>query len=81
MAGASAPRWSWGVLGAWLGFLVGAIPGLLIDVVTNGGGYVALLGHAGALAGAYLGLRRFGLPRPAGDPLPVNRGSPGHGRG
>jgi len=35
--------------------------------VTSSGWYVAVLGHAGALAGAYVGLRRFGLPRPAGN--------------
>lgn len=55
-----------GVVGAWLGFLAGAIPGVLIDVATSSGWYVAVPGHAGALAGASVGLRRFGLPRPAG---------------
>lgn len=47
-----------GLLGAWLGFLAGALPGVLIDVIVGDGIYVALLGHAGAAIGALVGLRR-----------------------
>ncbi|MBW9206615.1 hypothetical protein KV102_12505 [Mumia sp. zg.B53] len=41
-----------GVLGAWAGFLVLALLGVVVDVVAGTGTYVALLGHAGAVLGA-----------------------------
>ena len=49
-----------GVLGAWLGFIGGAIVGVTIDVVAHTGIYVAVLGHLGALAGTALILRSGG---------------------
>lgn len=48
-----------GVLGAWLGFIVGAIPGLVLDVVLGDGRFLALLGHIGAVGGALVAVMRF----------------------
>lgn len=39
-------------VGAWLGFLVGAVPGVVADVISGSGIYVAVVGHIGAAAGA-----------------------------
>ncbi|HSJ83226.1 MAG TPA: hypothetical protein VLA91_05345 [Acidimicrobiia bacterium] len=41
-----------GVVAAWLGFLAGAILGILFDILAGTGSMVAWLGHAAALAGA-----------------------------
>lgn len=41
-----------GVIGAWVGFAAGAIPGVILDVSTAGGSWLPWLGHAGALVGA-----------------------------
>jgi hypothetical protein len=45
-----------GLLGAWLGFVAGAVPGVLLDIVLTNGVYVALLGHVGAAAGAIVAI-------------------------
>lgn len=47
-----------GLLGAWAGFAVGGLAGAAIDVVLRSGELVALLGHAGAVALAYLAVTR-----------------------
>ncbi|MFC7406039.1 hypothetical protein [Georgenia alba] len=43
-----------GLVGAWLGFLAGALVGVVFDVVLLDGIYVALFGHAFAVVGAVL---------------------------
>jgi hypothetical protein len=40
------------VVAAWLGFLAGAILGVLLDILAGTGSMVAWLGHAAALRGA-----------------------------
>lgn len=50
-----------GLVGAWLGFLVGAMPGVLLDVILADGVYLPLFGHVAALAGAAIAVR---------DPVP-----------
>jgi hypothetical protein len=56
-------RWSPGValgrglLGAWAGFVVGAIVGVTIDIVSHNGAYVAIVGHLGAAVGTASTLR------------------------
>jgi hypothetical protein len=47
-----------GLAGAWAGFVVGAIVGLAIDIVSHDGVYVAVVGHLGAVAGTAAALRR-----------------------
>lgn len=59
-----APAIARGVAGAWLGFAAGALAGVAIDVVLGDGIFVAIVGHALAVAGAIVALRRF--PRSAG---------------
>ena len=59
-----APR-SWrslalGVVGTWMGFIVGGIVGVTVDVILATGIYVAIVGHLAAAAGAFLTLARFG---------------------
>lgn len=39
-------------VGAWVGFVAGAVPGVIADILSGSGGYVAVLGHAGAAVGA-----------------------------
>lgn len=51
-----------GFLGAWLGFVVGALPGLVVDVLTSSGANLALFGHAGAVVGATVAVARVRLP-------------------
>jgi hypothetical protein len=45
-----------GLLGAWIGFVLGAIVGVTVDIVTHNGYYLAVVGHLGAVAGATLAL-------------------------
>lgn len=54
-----------GLGGAWLGFGVGALVGVVIDVVTAGGTFVPVLGHAGAVAGTAIAHSRAGERRQA----------------
>ena len=49
----------YGVAGAWLGFIVCGVPGLLIDVALGDGKFVAILGHLGAVCGAAFALTRL----------------------
>jgi hypothetical protein len=49
-----------GLVGAWVGFVVGGTVGLMVDVVSHSGQYVAILGHLGAIVGTASMLR----PRP-----------------
>lgn len=52
-----------GLLGAWLGFVAGAIPGVVLDVILADGVYVALLGHIVATVGAIVAVRQaFAAP-------------------
>jgi hypothetical protein len=48
-----------GVVGAWVGFVVGAIIGVAIDVVVRSGIYLAIVGHLMAVVGAVVALTRF----------------------
>jgi hypothetical protein len=41
-------------LGAWAGFAIGAVPGVVIDVVLRDGIFVAIIGHLAALVAAGL---------------------------
>lgn len=49
-----------GVAGAWVGFLVGAVFGIAIDVISQSGVFVAILGHLMAIPGSLVSLMRFG---------------------
>lgn len=49
-----------GLLGAWAGFVLGALAGLLIDVLTDDGVYLAIFGYVAAVAGGFLVARRSG---------------------
>ena len=67
-------RWSPGValgrglLGAWAGFVVGAIVGVAVDVVSHSGVYVAIFGHLAAVIGTASTLRsKRARARPATD--------------
>lgn len=40
------------LLAAWMGFAVGAMLGLVVDVLLFGGFWIALIGHIGAVAAA-----------------------------
>ncbi len=46
------------LLGAWLGFAGGALVGLAVDIISGGGGFLALIGHTAAAAGAVTGVHR-----------------------
>ncbi|MDQ8703388.1 hypothetical protein RCO28_12945 [Streptomyces sp. LHD-70] len=46
------------LVGAWAGFALGALAGLVLDVTTGNGFFLAVVGHAAAIPGAALGLRR-----------------------
>ncbi|WP_433462404.1 hypothetical protein [Spirillospora sp. CA-128828] len=46
------------LVGAWLGFILGALAGLTVDVITGSGFFLAIVGHAAAVPGAVLGVRR-----------------------
>jgi peptidoglycan/LPS O-acetylase OafA/YrhL len=48
-----------GVVGAWLGFLVGAIVGVSVDIVVESGIYLGIVGHLMAVVGAVVALRHF----------------------
>lgn len=48
-----------GVAGAWIGFLAGGLVGVALDVTLGTGGFVAVIGHAGAALGALLAVGRF----------------------
>jgi hypothetical protein len=48
-----------GVVGAWIGFIAGALVGVIIDVILQTGTYVAIIGHVAAAAGALVALTRF----------------------
>jgi hypothetical protein len=54
------------IVGAWLGFVAGAVPGIIADVMSGSGVYVAVLGHAGAAVGAVMAVaRRTVTPAPS----------------
>lgn len=41
--------------GAWAGFVVGGLAGLVADVITGGGTSLAIMGHSVAVVGAAIG--------------------------
>lgn len=43
-----------GFFGAWAGFAAGALIGLMLDVISQSGHWVPLLGHLGAVAASML---------------------------
>lgn len=45
------------LLGAWVGFGVGALLGVILDIVLTTGIWVALIGHVLALVGAAIAVR------------------------
>lgn len=45
------------VIGGWAGFGVGAFLGVVVDIVSNSGMWVALAGHVLALIGAAIAVR------------------------
>jgi uncharacterized membrane protein YeaQ/YmgE (transglycosylase-associated protein family) len=47
-----------GVVGAWAGFVVGALVGVALDVVGSGT-YLAIVGHLMAVIGAVVALARL----------------------
>ncbi|WP_139025675.1 hypothetical protein [Gordonia neofelifaecis] len=49
-----------GVLGAWAGFVVGAVPGATADIVSGGGWALPTVGHLGAVVGAVAAVWWFG---------------------
>jgi hypothetical protein len=64
LAGRSRPGPSLarGLAGAWIGFIAGALVGVIIDVILQTGIYVAMIGHGAAALGAFVALTRFGTP-------------------
>lgn len=46
-----------GVVGAWVGFGLGAVIGVIFDIVVGTGTGVALAGHALAIVGAFAAVR------------------------
>jgi ribose/xylose/arabinose/galactoside ABC-type transport system permease subunit len=59
-----------GLLGAWVGFLLGGVLGVVIYVVTLNGAFVVYLGHLGALLGTIWLLRSREPIRPMRGILP-----------
>lgn len=61
--GALSGRWPLGsalgrgIVGAWVGFGVGAVIGIVIDVAFGEGVFVAIVGHGAAIIGAVGALR------------------------
>lgn len=53
------------VIGAWCGFVIGALVGVLIDVMLGNGIYLGIVGHAVALAGAVVAVGRLRRSRQA----------------
>ena len=45
-----------GPAGAWAGFVLCGIPGVMVDVVAGSGVWVAVFGHVGAIGGALITL-------------------------
>jgi uncharacterized membrane protein YeaQ/YmgE (transglycosylase-associated protein family) len=64
-AAAAAVKWqrpffvsvTLGFVGAWAGFMLGALVGVVIDVLFSTGIFVALIGHAAAVAGAFFAVK------------------------
>jgi hypothetical protein len=52
-----------GIIGAWLGFVAGAVPGVALDVAVTNGVFVAVFGHIGAIVVGVMAVGR--APRPA----------------
>lgn len=50
-----------GVVGAWIGFALGALLGVAIDALFATGVWVAYVGHALAAVGALIAVRRASL--------------------
>jgi hypothetical protein len=56
------PSLARGIAGAWIGFVAGALVGVIIDAILQTGVYVALIGHVAAAMGAFAALARFRTP-------------------
>lgn len=48
-----------GVAGAWVGFIVGAIFGVVVDVIAQTGVYLGIVGHLMTIPGVVVALLRF----------------------
>jgi hypothetical protein len=46
-----------GLIGAWVGFSIGALVGVVLDIIFATGLWVALVGHVLAVVGAALAIR------------------------
>ena len=45
-----------GVSGAWMGFITGAVLGVVVDVIAQTGVFLAIMGHLAAVLGAVVPL-------------------------
>lgn len=50
-----APR---GIAGAWVGFIIGAIFGVIVDVIAQTGIFLGIVGHLMAVFGSFVALYR-----------------------
>ena len=46
-----------GAIGAWIGFVAGAIAGWVLGIAVDAGLFVSVLGHLAAAGGAYVAVR------------------------
>lgn len=60
-----------GLVGAWLGFLGGALAGIIMDVMLGTGVFVALVGHGLAVLGALVAVAGLGQTMGERDHRPV----------
>ncbi len=49
------------LFGAWAGFAAGAVVGVITDVISGSGSWLAVIGHLAAVAGAVLAVRAWAL--------------------
>ncbi len=60
-----------GLVGAWAGFLGGALAGVIMDVMLGTGVFVALVGHGLAVLGALVAVAGLGRTADERDRRPV----------
>lgn len=48
-----------GVAGAWIGFSIGAVSGVIVDVIAQTGVYLVIVGHLLAILGSVVALFLF----------------------
>jgi hypothetical protein len=58
LGGRPRPSLTRGLLGAWVGFIAGAVAGLLLDAILQTGVYLAVIGHLAAALGALVAVTR-----------------------